>query len=54
MTSKMSKIIIWEKNNETISIIINKLEEEIKILISEISSYEFVKFENNNFTPLKI
>lgn len=45
MTSKIQ--LLSEENNETITMIINKLEEEIKVLISEIYSYEFVKFEYN-------
>ena len=44
-----SKIHIFFENNDTITMIINKLEEEIKILISEISSYEYAKLNYNNY-----
>jgi len=50
MTSKINLLCEGEENNDIMRMIIDKLEQEIKILISEMSSYEYelVKLDYNN------
>ena len=47
MTSKI--LLFSETNNKTITMIINKFEEEITVLISEIVCYELVKLKYNRY-----